>query len=141
MGWERSSYGNVFTFINFTEADLELPLVERWNLLLSLDVWSHLVFSRTKRFYGDNVREGDAYRFLKEAERKNTLRETWFGGTFGLMMGKRISYGTFVDLPVYYDKFVGTEIQQATDFFKGKANAQPAIRRPVSLWALVIMRW
>jgi hypothetical protein len=139
--WERSSYGRTFTFINFSEADLELPLIERWNVLLSLDVWSHQVWSRTKRFYGDNVEENGAFRFTKEAERTNTLRESWFGGTFGLMAGKRLSVGLFLDLPVYYDKFIGTDVQIAGESFWAKANPQPAIRKPVSLWALIIMRW
>ncbi len=139
--WEKSSYGRTFTFINFTEADLELPLIERWNLLLSLDVWSHQVWSRTKRFYGDNIRENETYRFTKEAERINTLRESWFGGTFGVMIGKRLSVGLFLDLPVYYDKFVSTDVQVMGESFRAKADAQPAIRKPVSLWALIIMRW
>jgi len=139
--WERSSYGHTFTFINFTEADLELPLVERWNLLLSLDVWSHQVWSRTKRFYGDNIRENETFRFAKEAERTNTLRESWFGGTFGVMAGKRLSVGLFLDLPVYYDNFVSTDVQVMDESFRAKADAQPAVRKPVSLWALIIMRW
>jgi len=141
QSWERSSYGNTFTFINFTEADLELPLIERWGMLLSLDLWSHQVWSRTKRFYGSNVENNGTYSFAREAARTNTLRESWFGGTFGVMAGKRLSVGLFLDLPVYYDKFVGTDLQMTAESFKGKANAQPAIRKPVSLWALLIWRW
>ena len=139
--WERSSYGHTFTFINFTEADLELPLVERWGFLMSLDVWSHQVFAWTKRYYGDNVKNAESYDFAKEAERKNALRESWFGGTFGLMAGKRISLGLFLDLPVYYDKNISTEIAGMGEMFKGRSDAQPAIRKPVSLWALLVWRW
>jgi len=139
--WERSSYGHTFSFINFTEADLELPLIEKWAFLLSLDVWSHQVFAWTKRYYGDNVKSEGAYDFVKEAERKNTLRESWFGGTFGLMAGKRISLGLFLDLPVYYDKSVSTEIAGGGEIFKGRSDAQPAVRKPVSMWALLVWRW
>jgi len=141
QSWERSSYGHTFTFINFTEADLELPLVERWGLGLSLDVWSHQVWSRTRRFYGDNVEKDGIFSFSKEADRTNTLRESWFGGTFGVMSGKRLSVGLFLDLPVYYDKFVSTDLRMTTESFKAKADAQPAIRKPVSLWALLVWRW
>ncbi len=139
--WERSSYGNAFTFINFAEADLEMPLLETWDLLLSLDVWSHQVFSWTRRFYGDNVADGDIYRFVKSAERENFLRESWLGGTFGLMAGKKLTVGLFLDLPVYYDKAVRTELEKEGELFKASTNAQPAVRKPVSLWALIIMRW
>jgi hypothetical protein len=139
--WERSSYGRTFTFINFTEADLELPLIERWNVLLSLDVWSHQVWSRTRRYYGDNVEENGIFRFAREAERTNKLRESWFGGTFGVMVGKRMSVGLFLDLPVYYDQSVGTDVQIAGESFRASADAQPAVRKPVSFWALIIMRW
>ncbi|MDH7511377.1 MAG: hypothetical protein QHH14_00320 [Clostridiales bacterium] len=139
--WERSSYGNAFTFINFTEADLELPLLESWGLLLSLDVWSHQVFSWTTRFYGTNVAEDSVYHFVKKAERENFLRESWFGGMFGLMAGKRVAVGLFLDLPVYYDKFISTDLDKEGARFKASTNAQPAIRKPVSLWALIIMRW
>lgn len=140
--WERSSYGHSFSFINFTEADLELPLIDRWNVLLSLDVWSHQVFAWTRRYYGDNVSSGGGtYRFSKEAERNNYLRESWFGGTFGLMAGRRLTVGLFLDLPVYYDSYTTTKVSGTSGSFEGKANAQPAIRKPVCLWALLIMRW
>ncbi len=46
----------------------------------------------------------------------------------------------FVDLPVYYDKYTTTAIRGIAESSEGQANAQPAIRKPVSLWAL-IMRW
>ncbi|MBM3284259.1 MAG: hypothetical protein FJY81_00120 [Candidatus Aminicenantes bacterium] len=141
MAWERSSYGRSFSFINFTEADLELPIIDRWNVLLSLDVWSHQVFAWTNRYYGNNVSGDGTYNFSKEAERNNYLRESWFGGTFGLMAGKRLSVGVFLDLPVYYDKYTTTAISGVAGSFEGKANAQPAIRKPVCLWALIIMRW
>lgn len=139
--WERSSYGHIFTFINFTEADLELPLIERWGFLLSLDVWSHQVWSKTERFYGDNTEDNGTYRFTQEAERTNTLRESWFGGTFGFMAGKKLSVGLFLDLPVYYDKFVTTDLRMTAESFEAKADAQPAVRKPVTLWALLIWRW
>lgn len=139
--WERSSYGHAFTFINFTEADLELPLLESPALLASIDIWSHQVFSWTTRVYGTNVAQAGVYQFVQSAERENYLRESWFGGTFGLMVGKRLSVGLFLDLPVDYDKYVGTELEKEGARFKGQTNAQPAIRKPVSLWALVIMRW
>jgi hypothetical protein len=141
QSWERSSYGRTLTFINFTEADLELPLIDRWGLLASLDLWSHQVWSRTRRFYGTNVENNGTFDFAKEAERTNTLRESWFGGTFGAMVGKRLSVGLFLDLPVYYDKFVSTDLRMAGESFNGKADAQPAVRKPVSLWALLIWRW
>jgi len=108
---------------------------------MSLDVWSHQVFAWTKRYYGDNVKNAGSYDFVKEAERKNTLRESWFGGTFGLMAGKRISLGLFLDLPVYYDKNISTEIAGTGEMFKGRSDTQPAIRKPVSLWALLVWRW
>lgn len=140
--WERSSYGRSFSFINFTEADLELPLIERWNFLVSLDLWSHQVFAWTRRYYGNNVSSsGGTYHFSKEAERNNYLRESWFGGTFGLMVGRRLAVGLFLDLPVYYDKYTTTKINGTSGSFEGKANAQPAIRKPVCLWTLIILRW
>jgi hypothetical protein len=139
--WERSSYGSGFTFINFTEANLEISLHQKWGLLLSLDVWSHLVFSRTKRYYGHTVSNNDTLSFEQSAERKNKLREVWFGGTAGLMIGRRVSYGLFVDLPIYYDPFLSTDISGVEGVFSGKSNPQPAIRKPVSFWAMVIVRW
>lgn len=140
--WERSSYGNSFTFINFTEADLELYLWEEKNLMLSLDFWSHQVFRTTKRYYGHNEYGNDAFSFHKAAERKNYLRESWFGGTFGIMAGRKLSLGLFLDLPVYYDKFETTEISgEEGDFFSGRSDAQPAVRQPVRLWAMIIVKW
>jgi len=139
--WERSSYGDGFTFINFTEADLELPLLESAGLMASLDIWSHQVFSWTTRFYGTNVASGGVYQFVKNAQRRNFLRESWFGGTFGLVVGQRVSLGIFLDLPVYYDKYVTTALEREGARFEGRTNAQPAIRKPVSLWALFIMKW
>jgi hypothetical protein len=141
QSWERSSYGRTFSFINFTEADLELLLIERWEFWLSLDVWSHQVWSRTRRVYGGNVENDGTYSFAKEADRTNTLRESWFGGTFGVMAGKRLSVGLFLDLPVYYDKFVSTDLRMTAESFQADADAQPAVRKPVSLWALLIWRW
>jgi len=61
--------------------------------------------------------------------------------SLGLMAGKRLSVGVFLDLPVYYDKYTTTAISGVTGSFEGKANAQPAIRKPICLWALIIMRW
>lgn len=140
--WEKSSRGNSFSFINFSEANLEIPAFKKWNLLLSIDIWSHQVHRKTKRYYGKNVKNQSIYEFHKTAERKNILKESWFGGTFGLLFGHRLSIGMFIDLPVYYDKSISTEIRgDEGDFFRGKSDAQPAIRTPVGFWTMVIMRW
>lgn len=140
--WERSSYGNEFSFINFSEANLELPVFERWNLILSMDLWSHQVYRKTIRYFGSNVSEENVYSFHKTAERKNILKESWFGGTFGFLFGRRLSLGLFMDLPVYYDKWFSTEISgEEGDYFKGLTDDQPAIRTPVGFWAMIIWRW
>jgi len=140
--WERSSFGNEFSFINFSEADLEIPAYEKWNLILSVDLWSHQVYRRTKRYYGNNISQEGVYSFHKSAERKNVLKESWFGGTFGLFIGRRLSLGLFLDLPVYYDKWFSTEINgQEGDYFKGLTDSQPMIRTPVGFWTMIIWRW
>lgn len=140
--WERSSYGNTFTFINFSEADMELPVFRSWNLLVSIDLWSHQVYSRTKRYYGLNQKEESMYNFHQTAERTNVLKESWFGGTFGLFFGRKLSLGLFMDLPVYYDQKISTEIKgEVGDYFSGLSDAQPAIRTPVRFWAMIIWRW
>ncbi len=70
------------------------------------------------------------------------LKESWFGGTFGLLFGHRISLGVFVDLPVYYDKSLSTEIKgEGGEFFRQLTDAQPAIPQLVGFWTMVIMRW
>ena len=140
--WESSSYGNTFTFINFSEADMELPVFRRWNLLISVDLWSHQVYSKTKRYYGQNQKQEGAYNFHRVAERKNVLKESWFGGTFGVFFGKKLSLGLFMDLPVYYDQKISTEIKgEEGDYFHGLSDAQPSIRTPVGFWAMIIWRW
>lgn len=109
---------------------------------MSLDLWSHQVFAWTRRYYGNNVSSsGGTYHFSKEAERNNYLRESWFGGTFGLMVGRRLAVGLFLDLPVYYDKYTTIKISGTSGSFEGKANAQPAIGKTVCLWTLIILRW
>jgi len=140
--WERSSYGNSFSFINFSEANLEIPVFKDWNFLFSLDLWSHQVYRRTMRYYGNNQREESVYSFHRTAERKNILKESWFGGTLGLFFGKKLSLGLFMDLPVYYDKKFSTEIKgEEGDYFRGLSDAQPAIRTPVGFWAMIIWCW
>ncbi|MFQ5722118.1 MAG: hypothetical protein ACE5GI_06475, partial [Candidatus Aminicenantales bacterium] len=100
------------------------------------------VYAKTNRYYGKNVSEGDVYNFQQTAERKNILKESWFGGTFGLFIGHSPSLGLFLDLPVYYDKLVSTTIKgQDGRFFSGLSDAQPAIRQPVGFWALIVMSW
>lgn len=140
--WERSSHGKSFSFINFTEANLELPVFQRWNLLVSMDLWSHQVYRKTNRYYGRNSKEDGVYNFHRSAERINVLKESWFGGTFGLFFGRKLSLGLFMDLPVYYDKKFSTEIKgEEGDYFRGLSDAQPAIRTPVGFWAMIIWRW
>lgn len=140
--WEKSSYGKSFSFINFTEANLELPVFRKWNLLMSMDLWSHQVYRKTNRYYGKNSKEDGVYDFHRSAERTNVLKESWFGGTFGLFFGRKLSLGLFMDLPVYYDKKFSTEIKgESGDYFRGLSDAQPAIRTPVSFWAMIIWRW
>jgi len=59
-----------------------------------------------------------------------------------MLIGKKLSLGLFIDLPVYYDKYISTEVSgEEGDFFSGKSDAQPQIRTPVSFWAMIIMRW
>jgi hypothetical protein len=109
---------------------------------LSIDLWSHQVYSRTKRFYGKNVWGDGVYNFNQIAERKNILKESWYGGTVGMLIGKKLSLGLFMDLPVYYDKSDSTEIGGEGDkFFSGRSDPQPQIRTPVGFWAMIIMRW
>ncbi|MFQ6108741.1 MAG: hypothetical protein ACE5L7_04225 [Candidatus Aminicenantales bacterium] len=140
--WERSSYGNEFSFINFSEVDFEIPAYRKWNLVLSVDLWSHQVYRRTRRYYGSNISQEGIYSFHKSAERKSVLKESWFGGTFGLLFGRRLLLGLFLDLPVYYDKLFSTEISgEQGDYFKGLTDAQPMIRTPVGFWAMIIWRW
>ena len=76
QSWEGSSYGDQFSFINFSEANLELPAFKSWNLILSVDIWSHQVYRKTTRYYGTNIRDENVYTFHKTAERKNVLKET-----------------------------------------------------------------
>ena len=69
MGEELSSYGYTFTIVNFSEPVLELPVFQKWNMLLSMDIWSHQVYATTKRYYGKNVKKDKVCNFLQTAER------------------------------------------------------------------------
>jgi hypothetical protein len=141
--WERSSYGDSSVFTNFSEADLELVLSSKSKLTLISHLWSHLSYITTHRYYGNTISdENGVYRFIKSAERTNTLRELWIGGTFGFQVGKKWSVGIFVDLPIHYDVFRTTEITGSEgEYFKGSSNDQPTIRKPVQLRLLVILNW
>ncbi len=107
-----------------------------------MDLWSHQVYRKTNRYYGRNSKEDGVYNFHRSAERTNVLKESWFGGTFGLFFGRKLSLGLFMDLPVYYDKKFSTEIKgEEGDYFRGLSDAQPAIRTPIGFWAMIIWRW
>ncbi len=59
-----------------------------------------------------------------------------------MMAGSKLMLGVFLDLPVYYNKFESTEISgEEGDFFSGRSDAQPAVRQPVSLRAMISVRW
>jgi hypothetical protein len=143
MDWERSSYGDVFTLTNFSEANLELVLSTKSMLVLTIDLWSHIAHRRTKRTYGDNILdEAGVFNFHQQAQRTNILKEFWIGGTFGFQIGRKISLGLFADLPIHYDNSIRTEISgEGGEYFKGFSNSQPAIRRPIRFRALLVINW
>ncbi|MBD3414828.1 MAG: hypothetical protein GF421_10415 [Candidatus Aminicenantes bacterium] len=141
--WERSSYGRSYIFTNFSEANLEIVAADKPHLAFRLDFWSHLALHYTDRFYGRNRSDGSGiYSFQQQAHRKNFLRELWMSGTFGFQIGRRISWGLYANLPIYYDPFQTTEITgNSGEYFSGVSNSQPQIRRPLQLQARIIVNW
>lgn len=139
--WEHSSFGNEISLISFSELDTELLLEKRFNSTLRLEVWRMITYYRTKRFYGNNIYDGESYNFFQTAERKNTLKEDWLGGTVGVLFGNKISVGIFMDIPVFYKKSVSTEVKGKTsEFFKGFRDFQPAVREPLKFWIMLVLR-
>ncbi len=139
--WERSSYGNFWRFTVFSEVDLELMLSQDPALKLIMNVWTHHNYVRTKRYYGWTRSEGDNLYFYKSAERTTKLKEFWLSGTVGLMVGTRVSFGVFADLPVQYDNRLTTEINGDKGYFKGVSDAQPKVRQPARIWAILSFGW
>jgi hypothetical protein len=141
MSWEQSSYGREISLISFSEMDTELLLERRMDTTLRLEIWRMLTYYRTKRFYGKNIYDGEVYNFFQTAERLNTLKEDWLGGTIGILLGKKISVGIFMDIPVFYKKSVSTEVKGKTsEYFKGFRDFQPAVREPLKFWIMVVLK-
>ncbi len=141
MSWERSSYGNEISLINFTDMNLEIILEDRINSTFRLEIFRILTYYRTKRFYGKNIYDGESFNFLKTAERLNTLKEDWLGGTIGFLFGKKILMGVFMDLPVFYKKSISTDIRgKQKEFFEGFRDFQPAVREPLRFWVMIVKR-
>lgn len=139
--WEYSSYGNEISLISFSELDTELLLERRFNSTLRLEIWRMLTYYRTKRFYGRNIYDGESYNFFQSAERLNTLKEDWLGGTLGILFGQKILIGIFMDIPVFYKKSVSTEVKgKSSEFFEGYRDFQPAVREPLKFWIMLVLR-
>ncbi len=133
--WERPSYGNYWRIVVFSEADLEIGLSRSLRALFHL--WTHHAFYFTRKFYGRTRKEGDGFRFEEEARRNSYLKEFWLSGTAGFLRQGPVSFGIFLDFPIQYDNYMSTEIKGKKGYFKGTADPQPKIRKPVLVWALV----
>ncbi|MGQ9618881.1 MAG: hypothetical protein ACUVUG_07990 [Candidatus Aminicenantia bacterium] len=139
--WEHSSYGNEISFISFSEIDTEINLERKMNSTLRVEIWRMLTYYRTKRYYGKNIYAGESYNFFETAERMNTLKEDWLGGTIGVLLGKKFSIGIFLDIPVFYKRSISTEVNGNTsEYFEGYKNFQPAVREPLKFWVMLIWR-
>ncbi len=132
--WERPSYGNFWRIVVFSEADLEVGLSESLRGIFHL--WTHHTFYYKKKFYGNTKSEGDLLRFEEKASRRSYLKEFWLSGTLGFLKEGPVSLGVFLDFPIQYDNYMTTEVKGTKGYFKGKADPQPKVRKPVVLWAV-----
>ncbi len=109
--WQRPSYGNFLKITNFSEIDTEISLSNKTTLLLHF--WTHLTYTHTKKIYGDvEYNEENGYTFIKEAERKNTLKEFWLGGLFGIRIKGKPEIMILLNLPIQYDTSSTTTINE-----------------------------
>jgi len=135
--WERPSYGNFLRFINFSEMNMEVRIST--NTLIISHVWTHLTFLKSKKIYGDtDYQEGEGYFFVKEAERKNFLREFWMGGMFGIRYEGPFEISLILNFPIQYDNALTTDVEGVDGrVFSGLSNPMPKIRRPVYLSIII----
>ncbi len=134
-GWERPSYGSYWRIVVFSEADLEVGLSDSLRGLFHL--WTHHTFYFTKKYYGSTKSEGDVLRFEEKARRKSYLKEFWLSGTLGFLKQGPVSFGVFMDFPIQYDNYQTTEVSGDKGYFKGAADPQPKVRKPVLMWLLI----